>query len=431
MAARERPFCCASLSVLIPRARRRLHAALESAGVLWIFTVGAPGRRLGEALSLAPAGCARRPARRSADRGDGVLDPADQPRHPRHEVSRGDVLLRVPAPPRGAPGPVSVRTDVAARAGHHVVPARVRRKGDRAVLDALRGALAPLAAFRLWRIRAPGLSSRAGSSRAALAVAVLPSLLPRAWLGAASPVPLRVPRSSSSPPSRAGAVRRVRRRRVHAARPSPQRLLRSRSDPRCARRPLRARPGPRRRTGGERSRRRTPAGRAGGGSPAGRPRGGGSPLDGHHRRLRGAAVEPPDLAPLARGAGARARRRLFADSGDLRARRGVFADRFRAARAQMGSGGLVPGARRVRVPGGNRGRAPWRALGAFGRRAAAPRLDPAHAGALESRDGLQHGLRLGGPLPCRESSPSFRNRRRIPGRRAPSSATSRCDGGCG
>ena len=55
------------------------------------------------------------------------------------------------------------------------------------------GALAPLAAVRLWRTRAPGLSFARWLVAGGLAVAVLPSLLPRAWLGAASPLPLRNP----------------------------------------------------------------------------------------------------------------------------------------------------------------------------------------------------------------------------------------------
>ncbi|HYK42218.1 MAG TPA: hypothetical protein VE007_07480 [Thermoanaerobaculia bacterium] len=55
------------------------------------------------------------------------------------------------------------------------------------------GALGPLAAFRLWRTREPGLRFARWLAGAGLAVAILPSLLPRAWLGAASPLPLRNP----------------------------------------------------------------------------------------------------------------------------------------------------------------------------------------------------------------------------------------------
>jgi hypothetical protein len=55
------------------------------------------------------------------------------------------------------------------------------------------GALGPLAAFRLWKTRDTGLGFARWLVAAGLAVAVLPSLLPRAWLGAASPIPLRNP----------------------------------------------------------------------------------------------------------------------------------------------------------------------------------------------------------------------------------------------
>jgi hypothetical protein len=55
------------------------------------------------------------------------------------------------------------------------------------------GALGPLAMFRLWKARDSGLAFARWLVAVGLAVAVLPSLLPRAWLGAASPLPLRNP----------------------------------------------------------------------------------------------------------------------------------------------------------------------------------------------------------------------------------------------
>ncbi|HEY6051549.1 MAG TPA: hypothetical protein VIZ58_09895, partial [Thermoanaerobaculia bacterium] len=55
------------------------------------------------------------------------------------------------------------------------------------------GALGPLAMFRLWKVRDSGLAFARWLVAVGLAVAVLPSLLPRAWLGASSPLPLRNP----------------------------------------------------------------------------------------------------------------------------------------------------------------------------------------------------------------------------------------------
>ena len=79
------------------------------------------------------------------------------------------------------------------------------------------------------------------------------------------------------------------------------------------------------------------------------------------------------------------------DPGDLGAPEEAFSPTAFALRVrEMGPGGIVPGPRRVRLPRGDRGEAPGRALVAFDRRAAAPGLDPAHAGALGPRDRLQH-----------------------------------------
>jgi len=55
------------------------------------------------------------------------------------------------------------------------------------------GALGPLALFRMWKSRESGLAFARWLVAGGLAVAVLPSLIPRAWLEAASPLPLRNP----------------------------------------------------------------------------------------------------------------------------------------------------------------------------------------------------------------------------------------------
>ena len=162
-------------------------------GVALLWIAAEETARAAGPAALAVGAAALGAPRGAPDRRDGALDPRDESRRARDEAVGGDLLLRFAAAARGASRSVSLRADLAPRARLDLVLEGVQRQGDRPLLDALRRGARAARAVPALEGAAFRARVRAMARRGRLAVAVLPSLLPRAWLGAASPLPLRNP----------------------------------------------------------------------------------------------------------------------------------------------------------------------------------------------------------------------------------------------